>query len=100
MLIGEVIHLARSGRFVVKLFDTGSKLRGGEILYDDSGSRIGKVIEKIGPVSAPYASVLPLMDRPKKAIGAKLYSANSKQVKITRRRDFKKSRTSTSKRHT
>jgi RNA-binding protein len=90
LLIGEVIHLARSGRFVVKLFEAGFSVRSGEILYDDSGRRTGKVIETIGPVSAPYASVLPLVDRPKKAVGAKLFSGNAKHVKVTRRRNFGK----------
>ena len=57
---------------------------------DDSGRQTGKVIETIGPVSAPYASVLPLVDRPKKAVGAKLFSGNAKHVKVTRRRNFGK----------
>ena len=61
-----MIHLAKSGRYVVKLFESGYKIRSGEIIYDDSGRCTGKVIETIGPVSAPYASVLPLLDRPKK----------------------------------
>lgn len=90
LLIGEVIHLAKSGRYVVKLFESGYKIRSGEIIYDDSGRRTGKVIETIGPVSAPYASVLPLLDRPKKAVGERVFSANNKQVKITRRRNFGK----------
>ena len=51
-----MIHLAKSGRYVVKLFESGYKIRSGEIIYDDSGRRTGKVIETIGPVSAPYAS--------------------------------------------
>lgn len=91
--IGEVIHLARSGRYVVKLSETGFRVRSGEILYDDFGRRTGKVIETIGPVSAPYASVLPLVDRPKKVVGSKLFSGNIKHTKPTRRRNFgKKSR--------
>lgn len=88
--IGEVIHLAKSGRYVVKLSEIGSRVRSGEILYDDSGRRTGKVIETIGPVSAPYASVLPLVDRPKKAVGARLFSGNIKHAKPTRRRNFGK----------
>jgi rRNA processing protein Gar1 len=97
LLIGEVIHLAGSGRFVVKLFEAGFRVRSGEILYDESGRRTGKVIETIGPVSAPYASVLPLIDRPKKAVGAKLFSGNAKHVKVTRRRNFGKKRISSRK---
>jgi RNA-binding protein len=88
--IGEIIHLAKSGRYVVKLSETGFRIRSGEILYDDSGRRTGKVIETIGPVSAPYASVLPLVDRPKKAIGTRLFSGSFKHTKPIRRRNFGK----------
>jgi len=90
--IGEVIHLAKSGRYVVKLSETGFRIRSGEILYDDSGRRTGKVIETIGPVSAPYASVLPLIDRPKKAVGTSLFSGSIKHNKPIRRRNFGKKR--------
>jgi RNA-binding protein len=90
--VGEVIHLAKSGRYVVKLSETGFRIRSGEILYDDSGRRTGKVIETIGPVSAPYASVLPLIDRPKKAIGTRLFSGSIKHNKPIRRRSFGKKR--------
>ncbi|MEM2141219.1 MAG: Gar1/Naf1 family protein [Nitrososphaera sp.] len=70
--IGEVMHLARSGRLIVKL---SSEARPGEILVDASGKRVGKIAELIGPVKAPYASVIPMTDRTAKLVGAKVFSA-------------------------
>ncbi|HEX2013627.1 MAG TPA: Gar1/Naf1 family protein [Nitrososphaera sp.] len=73
--IGEVMHLAKSGRLIVKLSPAGAALRAGEILVDGSGKRVGKVVELIGPVSAPYASVIPMTDRTSRLAGAKVFGA-------------------------
>lgn len=54
---GEVIHIARSGRLILKI-SNGVKLKSGENLFDKTGKRVGRVTELIGPVAAPYASVL------------------------------------------
>lgn len=70
--IGEVLHLARSGRLIVKLT---SEARPGEILVDGAGKRVGKIAELIGPVKAPYASVIPMTDRTARLVGAKVFSA-------------------------
>ena len=70
--IGEVMHLARSGRLIVKLT---SEARPGEILVDSAGKRVGKIAELIGPVKAPYASVIPMTDRTARLVGAKVFSA-------------------------
>jgi len=72
--IGEIMHLAKSGRLIVKLNTAGAGLKTGELLVDGSGKRVGKVVELIGPVSAPYASVIPMTDRTSRLIGAKMYS--------------------------
>jgi len=34
---------------------------------------VGKVIEIIGPVAAPYASVMPLTGRPSKVLGERVF---------------------------
>lgn len=73
--IGEVMHLAKSGRLVVKLNAAGAMIRAGELLVDGSGKRVGKVVELIGPVNAPYASVIPMTDRTSRLAGAKVFSA-------------------------
>jgi RNA-binding protein len=83
--IGEVMHLAKSGRLIVRLQDEGKYIKSGELLIDSSGKRIGKVMEVIGPVNAPYASVAPLTDRVKKIIGTSVFNGGF----VAKRRDFK-----------
>jgi RNA-binding protein len=72
--IGEIMHLAKSGRLIVKLNVAGAGVKAGELLVDVSGKRVGKVAELIGPVSSPYASVIPMTDRTSRLIGAKMFS--------------------------
>jgi len=72
--VGEVMHLARSSRLIVRLLGSSSmEIHSGEILVDQNGRRVGKVIEIIGPVTSPYASVMPLTDRTNKVLGVKLF---------------------------
>ncbi len=66
--LGEVMHLSKSGRIIVRLQKDGKQIKNGQLLVDASGKRIGKVIEVIGPVKAPYASVAPFTDRIKKLL--------------------------------
>lgn len=68
---GEILHIARSGRVIVKL---SRKVDVGDILLDSKGKKVAKVIELIGPVRMPYASAMSLTDRIKKYVGAKVYS--------------------------
>jgi RNA-binding protein len=72
--IGEVMHLAKSGRLIVKLNSAGAELRAGEMLVDASGKRVGRIAELIGPVSSPYASVIPMTDRTGRLAGTKVFS--------------------------
>lgn len=72
--IGEVLHLAKSGRLIIKLNAAGASLKAGELLVDGSGKRVGKVAELLGPVSAPYASVIPMTDRTSRLVGSKVFS--------------------------
>ena len=71
---GEVLHLAKSGRLIVRLKTGDKETKSGELLVDANGRHIGKVIELIGPVAAPYASVTPLTDRTNKIISTKVFS--------------------------
>ena len=52
--VGILFHQAKSGRLLVHL---SREVRPGVFLLDDKGRRLGKVIELIGPVKSPYASV-------------------------------------------
>ena len=70
--MGEIIHLAKSGRLVVKVRD-GALPKPGQMLLDGAGKRIGKVVELMGPVRAPYASVIPMIDKPGRLPGTKVY---------------------------
>jgi RNA-binding protein len=72
--IGEVMHLAKSGRLIIKLNKHGAGTKVGELLVDESGKRVGRIAELIGPVRAPYASVIPMTDRTNRLIGSKIYS--------------------------
>jgi RNA-binding protein len=83
--IGEVMHLAKSGRLIVRLQEKGKHIKSGELLIDSNGKRVGKVIEVIGPVNSPYASVAPSTDKTKKIIGSSVFSGGFS----AKRRDFR-----------
>jgi RNA-binding protein len=73
--VGEIMHLARSGRLIVKLNTAGAdSVKPGELLVDGSGRKVGRVVELLGPVSTPYASVIPMTDRTSRLIGSKVFS--------------------------
>jgi RNA-binding protein len=73
--VGEVMHLARSGRLIVKLNPASAdRVKPGELLIDGSGKRIGRVIELLGPVRTPYASAIPMTDRISRLVGSKVFS--------------------------
>jgi len=72
--VGEVMHLAKSSRLIVRLLGSSSKeIHSGEVLIDQNGRNVGKVIEIIGPVTSPYASIIPLIGRPNKVLGLKVF---------------------------
>ena len=68
--VGEVLHLASSGRVIIRLT---KELHDGQLLVDDSGRKIAKVSEMIGPVNAPYASATPLTNNIEKYVGKKIF---------------------------
>ena len=75
---GEVIHVAKSGRLILKI-GNGIDLKPGENLFDDAGKKVGRVTELIGQVKAPYASVLLVDSRIKGASGNKLFRFSSQR---------------------
>ena len=64
------MHLAGSGRVIIRL---SKPLKDGQIIVDESGTKVAKVSEMIGPFDAPYASALPLTNNIKRHIGKKVY---------------------------
>lgn len=68
--VGEVLHLASSGRVIIRLSTT---VRDGQLLVDNAGRKIAKVSEMIGPIDAPYASATPLTNDIEKYVGKKIF---------------------------
>jgi RNA-binding protein len=85
--IGEVLHLANSGRVIVQL-DRPTKE--GQILCNQKGVRIAKVMEMIGPVAKPYASASPLTNSIKKFIGKKVFALDYPPAQKKNRRTRRK----------
>ena len=52
--VGVILHRAKSGRLIVHL---SKELKPGEVLFDGEGKKLGRVVELIGPVKSPYASI-------------------------------------------
>ena len=58
--VGVLTHQAKSGRLIVKLT---REVRPGAFLYAEDKRKLGKVVELIGPVKSPYASVAVVSSR-------------------------------------
>lgn len=58
--VGTLSHRAKSGRLVVRL---SREVNPGSTLLSEDGKGLGRVVELIGPVRAPYASLEPSNDR-------------------------------------
>jgi len=58
--VGLFLHQAKSGRLIVRL---SKEAKPGAFLFDQGGKKVGKIIELIGPVRAPYASVAVVSSR-------------------------------------
>lgn len=91
-MIGEIIHMAKSGRLIVKVEENTNHNLIGQALIDNNGLRIGKIIELIGSVKSPYASVMPALNS-KYTVGGKVYRApNLHQFNSSRKRNRTKRR--------
>lgn len=58
--VGILLHQAKSGRLIVRL---SREVTPGAFLYDDGKRKLGKVVELIGPVRGPYASLAVVSSR-------------------------------------
>lgn len=85
--VGEILHLAASGRVIIQLSD---ELSEGMILCDEKGTRVAKVMELIGPVKRPFASATPLTNNIKKYIGKTVFAVESSPAKKEKFRRRKK----------
>ncbi|WP_249111000.1 H/ACA ribonucleoprotein complex subunit GAR1 [Nitrosopumilus sp. K4] len=71
------MHLAGSGRVIIQLSE---KVVEGNILCDEKGTRVAKVMELIGPVKRPFASASPLTNNIKKYIGKSVFATENSPV--------------------
>ena len=91
--VGEIIHLAKSGRLIVKLNALGAeRIKAGEQLIDASGRRVGRVAELLGPVRAPYASVITMTDKTSRLVGSKVFGGGPAKNLRNRSRSISRSR--------
>ena len=84
--VGEILHLANSGRVIVRLSNTVSA---GQILCDERSTKVAKVTELIGPVAKPYASAMSLTNNIKKFVGKKMFTFDIPPAKKQNRRKRK-----------
>lgn len=74
---GTIIHVAGSGRAIVRLTNEASE---GDILYNTHGSRMVRIREIIGPVNAPYASAEPITNNINRYVGEEVVSSRSDRL--------------------
>lgn len=86
--IGEVMHFARSGRLIVRLNPSCSFSKIGQSLFDINGTKLGKIIELIGSVKSPIASILPEDNETIAISGTKVFEPHSaSKNRLGRRRN-------------
>ena len=88
--VGEIIHKAKSGRLILKLYEQ-TTIKTGDTIVDSQGKKIGNVNELIGSVNSPYASVILLKDDFKIKSGEKVFRFIAKNTKKYFPNRFKKS---------
>ena len=84
--VGEILHLASSGRVIVRLSKTVTQ---DQILCDENSTKVAKVTELIGPVAKPYASAISLTNNIKKFVGEKMFTFDIPPAKKQNRRKRK-----------
>ena len=58
--VGSSLHQAKSGRLIVRL---SQEVRPGDFVFDQGKRKQVRVVELIGPVKSPYASVAMVSSR-------------------------------------
>lgn len=85
--VGEVSHLAGSGRVLVRL---DRQVREGQVLCDEKSVKVARVVEMIGPVDRPYASAMPLTNSIKKFAGKRVFAPESPPA--SKKKKFRRNR--------
>ena len=89
-LLGEILHFSKSGRLIVKLDRFDSSMKTGQNISDDQGKMIGKITEFIGPITSPYASILPFIQKKNKLTGMKVYINKNFRKKNSSKTNYSK----------
>jgi RNA-binding protein len=89
-LLGEIIHFSKSGRLIVKLDRFDSSMKTGQNISNDQGKMIGKITEFIGPITSPYASILPFIQKKNKLTGMKVYINKNFRKKNSSKTNYSK----------
>jgi len=72
-LLGEILHFSKSGRLIVKIDQNRKNPRAGLLVFNNE-KKIGKIVELIGSVKSPYASIIPFIQPRSKTNGMKVYT--------------------------
>jgi rRNA processing protein Gar1 len=88
-LLGKILHFSKSGRLIVKIDKYNSALKVGKNITDGQGKRIGKITEFLGPVSSPYASIIPFVQKRGRLTGATVYLESFKKNNKPKISNFK-----------
>jgi rRNA processing protein Gar1 len=94
--VGEILHKAKSGRLILKLYEH-TTIKTGDTIIDSQGKKLGTINELIGRVNSPYASVIMLRDDFKTKTGEKVFRFIAKNTKKYFPKGFKKRYTNTQK---
>ncbi len=71
--LGKVLHLSKSRALIVKL-DPPKFVKPGTKACDSKLRNVGVVLDIMGPVSGPYASVKPIIPKTDAVVGRTLYA--------------------------
>jgi len=89
-LLGEILHFSKSGRLIVKLDRFDSSMKTGQNISNDQGKMIGKITEFIGPITSPYVSIIPFIQKKNKLTGMKVYINKNFRKKNSSKTNYSK----------
>jgi len=82
--LGRITNVSPSGNAIVKA-ENPPKI--GSEVVDENLNVVGKVFDIIGPVSAPYAVIKPIIKEPTKLVNKPVYLLLSKTKRSRREND-------------
>jgi len=65
-------------------------MKTGQNISNDQGKMIGKITEFIGPITSPYASILPFIQKKNKLTGMKVYINKNFRKKNSSKTNYSK----------